>query len=720
MSNVKLVNVNKIYPNGTQAVFDFNIDIKDGEFIVFVGPSGCGKTTTLRMIAGLEDISSGRLFIDDEFANNLTPKERNISMVFQSYALYPHMTIAENIGFALELRGYMYEEVEKKVRETAEILELTEYLNKKPKVLSGGQRQRVALGRAIARNASVFLLDEPLSNLDAKLRVQMRIELIALHKKIKSTFIYVTHDQIEAMTMADRIVVMSMGYIQQIGTPKEVYDNPENIFVGGFIGTPPMNFINGIVDSNSDFVFSGHKIRLAEEKFQIVKENNLIGKEIILGIRPEYITPLFIDDATSISVIPTNIEMLGSETNVIFKIDEQQLIANFESTFKVKKGEPILLYFNTCKIHLFDKATTKRLRTVEDEKINYLKHTILYFSSYKKNQSLTYEDSLLLITSLRYYKLTNDPLFLDFVVKYFDKAIDEAGNIHGYNVDEYNLDNLLSGNALLEVYEITKIEKFKKAIDTLTFQLKTQPRCQNLSFWHKGKYPNQIWLDGLYMSQKFYLETIADEKDSLNQFMNVRELLFDEDKKLYYHAYDETKTMQWANNLTGKSPNFWSRSVGWYLMALVDCYPLFNDKNKQVIGRLYKEALEGILPYIQNEEHMLYQIIDNIGLENNYPETSGSAMLAYSILKAYREGIIEKNYTAIAEQILNGIDNKYLSYFNSEYKLAGICKVAGLDNEKRDGSIAYYLSEPKSTNEIKGLAPYLMAYLELITIQKEK
>jgi len=287
MATLKLRDINKVYPNGVQAVFDFNLDIRDKEFIVFVGPSGCGKSTTLRMIAGLEEITSGELYIDEELVNDKAPKDRNIAMVFQSYALYPHMTVYDNMAFGLKLRKMPKDIINEKVNEAAEILGLVPYLKRKPKALSGGQRQRVALGRAIVRNAKVFLMDEPLSNLDAKLRVQMRGELIKLHNKIETTTIYVTHDQIEAMTMASRIVVMKDGYIMQVGAPKQIYDFPNNLFVAGFIGTPPMNFVRGIVDKTQKFVAGDHTIMVPDDKFEILRQNGLVGKEVILGIRPE-------------------------------------------------------------------------------------------------------------------------------------------------------------------------------------------------------------------------------------------------------------------------------------------------------------------------------------------------------------------------------------------------------------------------------------------------
>ena len=281
MATLDLININKIYPNGVQAVFDFNLHIEDKEFIVFVGPSGCGKSTTLRMIAGLEDISSGELLIDGELMNDVAPKDRNIAMVFQSYALYPHMTVYDNMAFGLKLRKFPKEEIKEKVEAAAEILGLTAYLDRKPKALSGGQRQRVALGRAIVRNAKVFLMDEPLSNLDAKLRVTMRGELTKLHKKLGSTTIYVTHDQIEAMTMASRIVVMRDGRIQQVGTPEEIYDHPANVFVGGFIGTPPMNFIHGSISRDGKFTSAkgGHVVTVPADKLAVVTGMTCAGSK---------------------------------------------------------------------------------------------------------------------------------------------------------------------------------------------------------------------------------------------------------------------------------------------------------------------------------------------------------------------------------------------------------------------------------------------------------
>lgn len=295
MATVELKNINKIYNNNVQAVFDFNLKIKDREFIVFVGPSGCGKTTTLRMVAGLEEITSGQLLIDGEVMNDVAPRDRNIAMVFQSYALYPHFTVYDNMAFGLKLRKFSRNEIDRRVQNAAEKLGLKPYLDRKPAALSGGQRQRVALGRAIVRDAKVFLMDEPLSNLDAKLRVQMRSELIKIHESLGTTTIYVTHDQIEAMTMASRIVVMKDGWIQQIGAPKEIYDKPNNIFVGGFIGTPPMNFVNGVVGKDGIFECGSHRfgvvrIPIPEEQLEVLKEQNYLEKDIIMGIRPEDIS----------------------------------------------------------------------------------------------------------------------------------------------------------------------------------------------------------------------------------------------------------------------------------------------------------------------------------------------------------------------------------------------------------------------------------------------
>ena len=293
MANLSLKHIYKVYQGDVTAVKDFNLEIEDKEFIVFVGPSGCGKSTTLRMIAGLEDISQGELYIGDKLVNDVEPKERDIAMVFQKYALYPLMSVYDNMAFALKLRKVPKAEIEEKVHEAARILDIEHLLKRKPKALSGGQRQRVALGRAIVRNPKVFLMDEPLSNLDAKLRVQMRTEIIKLYRKLETTFIYVTHDQVEAMTMGTRIVVMKDGVIQQVDTPQNIYNNPANLFVAGFIGSPQMNFLNGTIESDGDglvAVFNGNRIEIPVEKAKVLKADGYVGKEVIFGIRPEHIS----------------------------------------------------------------------------------------------------------------------------------------------------------------------------------------------------------------------------------------------------------------------------------------------------------------------------------------------------------------------------------------------------------------------------------------------
>lgn len=366
MATLKLKDINKVYPNGVQAVFDFNLEIRDKEFIVFVGPSGCGKSTTLRMIAGLEEITSGELFIDDEMINDKAPKDRNIAMVFQSYALYPHMTVYDNMAFGLKLRKMPKDVIKEKVAGAAEILGLVPYLKRKPKALSGGQRQRVALGRAIVRNAKVFLMDEPLSNLDAKLRVQMRGELIKLHNQIETTTIYVTHDQIEAMTMATRIVVMKDGYIMQVGSPKEIYDNPDNLFVAGFMGTPAMNFIRGSINSKGLFTAGKYKLVVPKGKLEIVIENKMIGKEIILGIRPEDIhDEQVVKDTYPDSILDIIVdvsELLGSETNIYTNINEDSVCAIINARAGVRIGDKMKLAIDMNKCHFFDPETGNRLK----------------------------------------------------------------------------------------------------------------------------------------------------------------------------------------------------------------------------------------------------------------------------------------------------------------------------------------------------------------------
>lgn len=371
MATVKLKNINKVYDGNVHAVVDFNLNIEDKEFIVFVGPSGCGKTTTLRMVAGLEDITSGELYINDLLVNDVAPKDRNIAMVFQSYALYPHMSVYDNMAFGLKLRKVPKEEIDRRVNEAASMLGLTPYLNRRPKALSGGQRQRVALGRAIVRDASVFLMDEPLSNLDAKLRVQMRSEIIKLTERLGITTIYVTHDQIEAMTMASRIVVMKDGYVQQIGTPKDIYDYPTNVFVGGFIGTPPMNFIKGVVTKEGVFETGGEKVPLSQlkvpsEKVELLKELNYLEKPIILGIRPEDIhdgeeaLAKYADATVNLKVDVA--ELLGAETQIYAVMSGQNIVSKVPARVDIRMGDEIKLAFNMNKCHFFDVETEVRIR----------------------------------------------------------------------------------------------------------------------------------------------------------------------------------------------------------------------------------------------------------------------------------------------------------------------------------------------------------------------
>ncbi len=398
---VRLININKIYDKNVHAVFDFNLDIKKREFIVFVGPSGCGKSTTLRMIAGLEDITSGELYIDGKYANDLVSKDRDIAMVFQSYALYPNLTVYDNMAFSLKVRHYPKEEIKQRVHEAAQVLELEDYLDRKPKALSGGQRQRVALGRAIVRNAQLFLMDEPLSNLDAKLRVQMRSEIIRLHKKLNTTTIYVTHDQTEAMTMADRIVVMKGGYIQQIGTPLEIYRHPANKFVASFIGSPAMNFAPVIYDNGFLLFKDGNKIKLhkalidthdqfyQEELDAIINKlisyeetnknideyNKLIiekqrledivkgnAHDITFGIRPEAIKK--IDTVEEQNTIVTTVklsELLGDEYYIHFDFGEKDMLAKIKTEEEIKEGDTMILHIRSSKAHLFDIKTGKAI-----------------------------------------------------------------------------------------------------------------------------------------------------------------------------------------------------------------------------------------------------------------------------------------------------------------------------------------------------------------------
>jgi multiple sugar transport system ATP-binding protein len=362
MAQLRLSNINKIYDNKVQAVFDFCLDVQDKEFIVFVGPSGCGKSTTLRMIAGLEDITGGEFYIDGEYMNHVEPKDRDIAMVFQSYALYPHMTVYENMSFGLRIKKIPKDEIDARVKKAAKILEIESFLDRKPKALSGGQRQRVALGRAIVRNAKVFLMDEPLSNLDAKLRVQMRSEIIKLHETIGATTIYVTHDQTEAMTMASRIVVMKDGYIQQIGTPKEIYNNPQNIFVASFVGAPAMNFLNVQV-SSGNIVLEGTPYQIGSNLSDILKSYE--GKEIIMGIRPE---DLHVSEDIIMQFPERTIaydvdisELLGHECVLHGKHGKQRIVAKVSERTNIKNHQSIKLNMDFDRIYFFDKDTEKRI-----------------------------------------------------------------------------------------------------------------------------------------------------------------------------------------------------------------------------------------------------------------------------------------------------------------------------------------------------------------------
>ncbi len=366
MASLSLRHIYKKYPGGVTAVSDFNLEIKDKEFIVFVGPSGCGKSTTLRMIAGLEEISEGELYIGDRLSNDIAPKDREIAMVFQNYALYPHMSVFENMSFGLKLNKTPKEEIKRRVEEAARILDITHLLDRKPKALSGGQKQRVALGRAIVRNPKVFLLDEPLSNLDAKLRAAMRTELTKLHDRVGTTFIYVTHDQVEAMTMATRIVVMKDGLIQQVDTPQNLYDAPCNIFVAGFIGTPQMNFITGTLDKKADgiyFNFEGVSVKLPDEKAEAPELAEYIGKEVVVGLRPEAIN----DDATVVAASPDTCidvdvdvtELMGAEIYLYLTIGETRMIARVSPRSKSRAGQHIKVNFDMSRLHIFDKDTER-------------------------------------------------------------------------------------------------------------------------------------------------------------------------------------------------------------------------------------------------------------------------------------------------------------------------------------------------------------------------
>ena len=411
MGYVSLRHIDKIYDNNVQAVFDFNLEIKKKEFIVFVGPSGCGKSTTLRMIAGLEDISAGELYIDGEYSNDRTPKDRDIAMVFQSYALYPHMTVYNNMAFGLKIRHLPKDEIDRRVREAAKILQIEEYLDRKPKALSGGQRQRVALGRAIVRNAKVFLMDEPLSNLDAKLRVQMRSEIIKLHEALGATTIYVTHDQTEAMTMASRIVVMKLGRIQQVGSPIEIYNNPANLFVATFIGSPSMNVFRARYEKGNITLSNGYTIKLSDEAVKahddfynneialaegeiaklneelslkpngdekiselISSKNEAISfyrdaltsaHDIVYGVRPEDIHDAESNESKEIGeAFPIRVavaELLGHEYYVHSDFGGIDMVAKIPLVHEIKIGDEMKVGFNLKKAHIFDTKSEKRI-----------------------------------------------------------------------------------------------------------------------------------------------------------------------------------------------------------------------------------------------------------------------------------------------------------------------------------------------------------------------
>ena len=365
MASLSLQHINKTYPNGFEAVKDFNLEIEDKEFIIFVGPSGCGKSTTLRMVAGLEEITSGTLKIGDKVMNDVEPKDRDIAMVFQNYALYPHMTVYDNMAFGLKLRKVPKDEIDKAVREAARILDLEKLLDRKPKALSGGQRQRVAMGRAIVRNPKVFLMDEPLSNLDAKLRVQMRIEISKIHQRLGATIIYVTHDQTEAMTLGTRIVVMKDGVVQQVDTPQNLYQKPGNLFVAGFMGSPQMNFLDAVISEKGGNVIATiggeHEVIVPAAKAKVLKDKGYVGKKVVLGIRPEDIhdSQMFLETSPSkpMSSVVKVYELLGAEVFLYFDVDGTQVTARVDPRTTAKTGDPIRFAFDMEKAHFFDKET---------------------------------------------------------------------------------------------------------------------------------------------------------------------------------------------------------------------------------------------------------------------------------------------------------------------------------------------------------------------------
>ncbi|MBQ7170126.1 MAG: sn-glycerol-3-phosphate ABC transporter ATP-binding protein UgpC [Synergistaceae bacterium] len=364
MAGLSLQHIWKKYPNGYEAVKDFNLEIADKEFIIFVGPSGCGKSTTLRMIAGLEDISSGTLKIGDRVVNDVESKDRDIAMVFQNYALYPHMTVYDNMAFALMLKKTPKDEIDKAVREAARILELEKVLDRRPSQLSGGQRQRVAMGRAIVRNPQVFLMDEPLSNLDAKLRVQMRAEIAKLHDRLGATIIYVTHDQTEAMTLGTRIVVMKDGIVQQVASPTVLYNKPDNIFVAGFIGSPQMNFIDARFDGN-DLIAGGTSFEIPNEKVDVLREKGYTGKTVIMGVRPENVYDAKAEALCKLTA-PfkakiTVFELLGSEVQLYFDFAGASMSAKVGQSSRAAVGDVMSFAFDMDKIHVFDKETEQAI-----------------------------------------------------------------------------------------------------------------------------------------------------------------------------------------------------------------------------------------------------------------------------------------------------------------------------------------------------------------------
>ena len=365
MAEITLTHVKKIYDKSVVAVQDFCMEIQDKEFIVLVGPSGCGKSTTLRMIAGLEEISAGEIAIGGKVVNRVPPKDRDIAMVFQDYALYPHMTVYDNIAYGLKLRKFPRRVIDQKVREAAEILDITDLLKRKPKALSGGQRQRVAIGRAIVRSPKAFLMDEPLSNLDAKLRNQMRTEIIKLRQRIQTTFVYVTHDQTEAMTLGDRIVIMKEGYVQQIGTPRQVFHDPNNLFVAGFIGTPQMNFFHGELHREAETYFlelGGTRLEIAEEKQQRLRQYDVPAQPVVAGIRPEHV---LLTEGEGFSGQVDVIEMMGSNTHLHVRFGDEECVIvvpdGDEPVREFQHGETVQFMFHADRIHLFSRETEQNL-----------------------------------------------------------------------------------------------------------------------------------------------------------------------------------------------------------------------------------------------------------------------------------------------------------------------------------------------------------------------